>query len=242
MLKKVFLVLVLAALMLSCSGDKADEKAAKPDEKKIADSRVPLEDKEKFSIDVFLDTVKSRPLRVAGEYLKASLMEGDYRTAAEFLCKANRELLAGDSISDFIIYGKNNPEWDDVLKLRYDITRRYIPVLAHYNEITRIEEVDSADYCRVLYDITGPLLIMKMYNTAFGEGGKKKFDTYIDSNVSLEKKVEFYDWAFERLETVADSLDYAKRLITDTLFLIREDQEWKVARDGKNSLDLFRQK
>ena len=242
MFKKVFLFMLLTVFLLSCSGDKQDDAAGKPDKKDELESRVSLNMAKDFSIDVFLDTVKSEPLKIAGQYLKASLMQGDYKTAAEYLCRENRELLAGDSISDFIIYGKDNPEWDELQQLRYDITRRYIPVLAHYNNITRIEEVDCNEYCRVSYDITGPLLIMKMYSTAFGEGGKKLFDTYIDSNVTLQEKKEFYDWAFQRLETVADSLDYAKRMITDTLFIIKEDQQWKVARDGKNSLDLFRQK
>ena len=242
MYKKLLILILSAALLLSCSGDKKDDSSQNPDNQAGSDYKISIQEQTDFSIDEFLDTVQNKPLQVSAAFLKASLMDGDYKSAAEYLCRDNRELLADDSLSDFIIYGNNNPEWDDLTRLRYDVTRRYIPVLARYNDITLLEEVDCGEYCRIKYEITGPLMILKMYNLAFGEGGKKRFDTYIDSNVTLQQKIEFYDWAFGRLEKVADSLDYTKRLITDTLFLIKEDQEWKVARDGKNSLDIFRQK
>lgn len=240
--KKLVILILCTAFFLSCSGDKKDDSKAALGGMADSEKKISIKEKTDFSIEAFIDTVSSEPLRVSAAFLKASLMDGDYKAAAQYLCGENRNLLVGDSLSDFIIYGKNNPEWNDLTRLRYDITRRYIPVLARYNDITLIEEVDCKEYCRVRYDITGPLLILKMYDVAFGENGKKRFDTYIDSNVSLEQKMEFYDWAFERLEKVADSLDYAKRLISDTLFLIKENQEWKVARDAKNSLDIFRQK
>jgi hypothetical protein len=103
-----------------------------------------------------------------------------------------------------------------------------------------MELISCDSVCRLEYKALGPLVIRNIFDAALGDGGRAKFDTYVDSNVTIEKKREYYDYAFSRLTKMADSLDFSKRLATDTLILINEGDGWKVCREGRRARDIFR--
>lgn len=230
-------LLILALIFLACSkGDKKEKQEAEKTETR--DEKIA----QKFSIHVFIDTTKSAPAKIGALFLKSSLLDGDYRSAIEYLCQDNRETIAKDSFAEYIVYGKNNPAWDSLTAFKYEVTRLYIPVLARMNEIRDIKQLSCKESCLIQYSVAGPLFIKKLFDVALGEGGKKKFDTMVDSSMSLADKTKYYNHAFERLAFVADSVDFAKRMDTDTLRLVKENSGWKVCKDAKTSLDIFRQK
>jgi len=230
-------LLVIGLVFLACSkkNEKEESESAKTE---TVDEKAEQE----FSIHVFIDTTKSAPAKIGAMFLKSSLLEGDYKGATDYLCRSNRETVARDSIAEYIFFGKNNPDWDSLTAFKFEITRRYIPVLAKMNEIRDIKQLYCKDSCLLEYNVAGPLFIKKMFEAALGEGGKQKFDTMADSNISIARKMDFYDHAFERLRFVTDSMDYPKRMDTDTLRLVKEDDGWKVCKQAKSSFDIFRQK
>lgn len=231
-------LLILALIFIACSKkDENKEKQEAPKEETTTEKQA-----QKFSIHVFIDTTKSAPAKVGAMFLKSSLLEGDYKNAIQYLCKDNKEIIAKDSIAGYIVNGKDNPDWDSLTAFKYELTRRYIPVLARMNEIRDIKQLYCKDSCLIQYSVAGPLFIKKLFDTALGEGGKTRFDTMVDSNMSLADKTKFYNHAFERLTFVADSMDFVKRMDTDTLRLVEEDSGWKVCKEAKSSFDIFRQK
>lgn len=238
-MKYVRLTLILLAVFLfACSGD--EEKQADVQHESPSDTSKQTEP-EPFSIDEFIDTVSTAPDSVAALFLKKSIMEGDYEEAVSYLCRQNRELVSRDSFMQYVAFGKENPGWDSLTAFKYEMTRGYIPVHAALNDVPRIKRISCTDICLFEYDVTGPLLVINVFNAALGKLGKKHFDAVIDSNLTLAEKREYYDYAFKRLRHVADSMDFAKRLKTDTLKLIRENSDWKVCKEANNSFDIFRQ-
>jgi hypothetical protein len=214
-------LLIIGLVFLGCSkrNEKEESESAKTE---TMDEKAEQE----FSIHVFIDTTKSAPAKIGAMFLKSSLLEGDYEAATDYLCRSNRETV----------------DWDSLTAFKFEITRRYIPVLAKMNEIRDIKQLYCKDSCLLEYNVAGPLFIKKMFEAALGEGGKQKFDTMADSNISIARKMDFYDHAFERLRFVTDSMDYPKRMDTDTLRLVKEDDGWKVCKQAKSSFDIFRQK
>jgi hypothetical protein len=168
-------------------------------------------------------------------------MEGDYKESVEYLCSRNRELIRNDTFMQYAGFDADNPDWDSQTAFRYEMTREYIPVHASFNDVPRIKKISCDDTCLFEYDVTGPLLVINIFNAALGKQGKKTFDAVIDSSLPISEKRAYYDHAFKRLRHVADSMDYSKRLKTDTLKLIRENSEWKVCKDAETSFDIFRQ-
>lgn len=195
-----------------------------------------------FVLSTYMDTAAGEPERIAAGFLHAFLMQGDYLSALDFLCEANRGLVENDSVMRYVIYDRDNPAWDGSTRFRYELTRRYIPVLARFNDISLIRRLSCDSVCRLEYEVTGPLRILKLFQDALGENGKELFDTYVDSPVALEKKQEFYDYAFTRLTKMADSVDYIKLAISDTLLLIREGGAWKVCRQVASAPEIFMRK
>ncbi len=239
----ILLVLCLAYL-ISCSGDQEEAENNGSTQEPIVDdtSSQQTQIRPKFSLEAYLDSVSSEPERAAASFLKYSVMDGDYLASMEFLCNKNAEMIRSDSMMRYVLYGQENPAWDDLTRLKFSITRNYIPVLAGFNDIRLIERIECDDECFLKYDVTGPLLVRKLYNAALGENGKQQFDTYVDNDLTIEDKRAYYDYAFQRLRHVGDSLDYAKRLISDTLRVIKEDGQWKVCREAQTAFDIFRQK
>ncbi|HEQ98672.1 MAG TPA: hypothetical protein ENO22_04950 [candidate division Zixibacteria bacterium] len=238
-MKSMALILLSAlVLFIACGGD--DGKDADSGREAVPESEVKA-GADDFSIDRFIDTVSSASDSVAALFLKNSIMEGDYKEAAQYLCRQNRELISKDSLMQYVSFGAENPDWDSLTAFKYEIIRDYIPVHASFNNVPRIKRVSCDNTCLFEYDVTGPLLVINVFNAALGRLGKTIFDAVIDSSLSIAEKREFYVHAFERLRHVADSMDFAKRLKTDTLKLIREGSEWKVCKEAKTSFDIFRQ-
>jgi hypothetical protein len=242
---KIVVSLIIAVLILGfyCGGNEKQSETDSPDvvpEKSDTTVQKSI-DYSNFTIDGYLDTVTSEPERVAALFLKASVKEGDYRSATNFLCEGNREIIRKDSLMDYIAYGKSNPEWDKLTELRYSITRRYIPVLAAFNDIPRIKTVSCDSICRIEYDVTGPLFVNKIFDQSLGENGKSRFDRMIDSSLDLSAKEDFYNYAFIRLEKIADSMDFYRRKISDTLILLKEEDKWKVCKIAETSFGIFSQ-
>lgn len=230
-------LLITGLIFLACSKEGKKEQQESKKEETITEKEA-----REFSIHVFIDTTKSAPAKVGALFLKSSLLDGDYKSAIDYLCRENRETIAKDSLAEYIFYGKDNPSWDSLTAFKYEITRLYIPVLAGMNEIRDVRQLSCRDSCLIQYSVAGPLFVMKMFDAALGEGGKEKFDKMVDSSISLADKEKFYDHAFERLRFVTDSMDYAKRMQTDTLKLVKEESGWKVCKQAKSSIDIFRQK
>jgi hypothetical protein len=238
MKKAILIILFTLFLFLACGGEDEQEGS---NGKEAAHESGEVTETAHFSIDAFIDTVSSAPDSVAALFLKNSIMEGDYRETLEYLCNSNRELIKNDTFMQYAGFGVDNPAWDSQTAFRYEMTREYIPVHASFNDVPRIRKISCDDTCLFEYDVTGPLLVINIFNAALGKLGKKTFDAIIDSNLSVSEKREYYNYAFKRLRHVADSMDYAKRLKTDTLKLIRENSEWKVCKEAETSFDIFRQ-
>lgn len=234
MKKALLAILMFSSFLFFCSNK--DDKKSSPDEQDTT-AATPQDG---FLFEVFLDTTSSEIERTAAEYLKAVLLDGDYKKATEYLCRSNLDLIENDSVVQFLFFGKTNPEWNEQRVFRFEITRKYIPVIAGFNEITRMKLVSCDSICRLEYQALGPLVIRNIFDAALGVGGRAKFDTYVDSSVTIDKKREYYDYAFSRLAKMADSLDFSTRLATDTLILINEDDGWKVCREARRGWDIFK--
>lgn len=238
-MKKAILLILFALFLFIACGD-GDKKEGDTGREAVPETSEMI-DTARFSIDTFIDTVSMEPDSVAALFLKNSIMEGDYRETLDYLCSQNRELIKNDTFMQYAGFGIDNPAWDSQTAFRYEMTREYIPVHASFNDVPRIRKISCDDTCLFEYDVTGPLLVINIFDAALGRLGKKTFDAIIDSNLSVSEKREYYNYAFKRLRHVADSMDYAKRLKTDTLKLIRENSEWKVCKEAETSFDIFRQ-
>lgn len=234
MKRALLTIMILSSFLLYCS-NKDDEKAA-VDRQDTPEST----QNEAFSLEAYLDTVSNEVEKTAAQYLKAMLLDGDYRNATEYLCRDNLDLIKNDSVVQFLFFGRTNPDWDEVQAFRFEITRKYIPVVASFNEITEMHLISCDSVCLMEYRVTGPLAIKGIFDAALGEGGRFKFDSFVDSNVTLVEKREYYDSAFARLAKIADSLDFSTRVATDTLIIIEEEDGWKVCREAQRSWDVFR--
>jgi hypothetical protein len=227
-------IVILSSFLLFCS-DKDDEKTSSNGQDTLAATQPAA-----FSFEVYLDTASNDIESTAAQYLKAVLLDGDYKKATEYLCRSNLDLIENDSVVQFLFFGKTNPEWSELQDFRFEITRQYIPVVARFNDITGIRLISCDSICLIEYRAIGPLAIKGIFDAALGEGGRAKFDSFVDSNIALDEKREYYDYAFARLAKMADSLDFSTRLATDTLILIEEGDGWKVCRQAWRSWDIFK--
>jgi len=232
--RSLLAIMIISSFLLYCSN--------KDDEKLSSERQDTLETTQQVmsSFEVYLDTVSNDIEKTAAQYLKAMLLEGDYKKASEYLCRSNLDLIENDSVVQFLFFGKTNPEWDELQAFRFEITRKYIPVVAGFNEITGMKLISCDSVCQIEYRAIGPLAIKGIFDAALGEGGRFKFDGFVDSNVALDEKREYYDYAFTRLAKMADSLDFSTRVATDTLILIEEEDGWKVCREARRSWDIFK--
>ncbi len=227
-------IMIISSFLLYCS-NKDDEKPSSGGQDTLTTTQQAMS-----SFEVYLDTVSNEIEKTAAQYLKAMLLDGDYKKATEYLCRNNMDLIENDSVVQFLFFGRTNPDWDELQDFRFEITRKYIPVVASFNEITGMRLISCDSVCLIEYRVIGPLAIKGIFDAALGEGGRFKFDSFVDSNIALDKKREYYDYAFDRLAKMADSLDFSTRVATDTLILIEEEDGWKVCREARRSWDVFR--
>ena len=184
-----FCVLILVIFFLACGSDE-DKKSdavsqAAPDSISAADH---------FSIDDFISKASSAPDSVAALFLKKSIMEGDYQEAAEYLCQSNRDIIYSDTLAQYITLGKINPQWDSLTAFKFEMTRGYIPVHAYMNSIENLSKISCGKVCLFEYTVSGPLFVIKMFDAALGNLGKKTFDAVIDSNITIDEKRKFYQY------------------------------------------------
>jgi hypothetical protein len=239
-------LLVLSVILLGCSQDTEPESQAEDNNRVTKTTENDRETSQKqdaeFDIDVYIDTVKNPAGKLAGSYLKYSILEGDYKSAIELSCQNNREIAKQDTLAQYVIYGKNNPDWDPQIDFQYYLTRKFIPVAAAFNKIYYIEEIDCQDSCKFEYKTAGPRRFQRIFKTALGEVDADKFMKLVhDTNVPVSERRQFYEDAYEKIAGVVDYMDVIRIAEYDTLIVIREKGEWKVCREGDEVRELFQQ-
>ena len=244
-MKKILIsVLMIPLFILGCSGEKSEQENAeghKTDSAKLAEEEE-MPDLSGFTIDSYLDTATSESDRVAGRFLKLSVLDGNYKEALELSCRANREIAENDSIAQYVIYGKNNPDWTEQQSFPYDLTRAYIPVVAEFNKIYYVRKLRCADSCLYEYKIGGPRYFNRLFKIALGDEGFSKFSSYLhNTDVPLKERKAYYEQAYEKIASISDHSDVVRIAEYDTLVLVREDNKWKVCKQAEDVREMFQQ-
>lgn len=244
MLRFLVCLLMISFVLWGCSGDKSDQDISKDtgNDSAIATEAVEMPDLSGFNINDYLDTVSAESDRIAGRFLKLSVLDGNYKEALELSCQSNRKIAENDSLAQYVIYGKNNPDWTEQQSFQYDLTRAYIPVIAKFNKIYYVRKLHCADSCLYEYKVGGPRYFNRLYKIALGDDGFSKFSSYLhNAEVPLKERKAYYEQAYEKIASISDHSDVVRIAEYDTLVLVRENNHWKVCKQAEDVREMFQQ-